>query len=400
MESAEVQQRGRAPVRMQESSRPPSYLGLSCSVSGYSPYTRYTSPDGRRSVPKQIPVSSPPQTLDSVSLVLEQQNLNKKKMRSNGGGTDVPDRAYINGTHTRKFETVSVSQTTTTTKMYSGNSREVSPLSDASLSSDGSGNGSTLVQRQIERLYGGRVTSVRTSISPETTEEKKGFFSKRLGLKQRSSDGGDSESTSPLDFKPLKVPAVFRLLRPEFREQLKNGSCQIPGEQTSPTGRLSPARKSPSPGPSSIERIIPIKREAADEQETPKRAQRVVPIKLEVEVKEEDKEEDEVKSPNLVLQQNKQLEESKEIAPEPVVVAGDSNVDDELVPYEDEEEQSIPERSLLCTIVEEDNESTASGSQVNLTSSNNNGKAVIANNNKHAAAAEVHDGHYFIKVSG
>ena len=33
--------------------------------------------------------------------------------------------------------------------------------------------------------------------------------------------------SSALDFKPLKVPAVFRLLRPEFREQLKSHSCQV-----------------------------------------------------------------------------------------------------------------------------------------------------------------------------
>ena len=33
--------------------------------------------------------------------------------------------------------------------------------------------------------------------------------------------------TSALDFKPLKIPAVFRLLRPEFREQLKSHSCQV-----------------------------------------------------------------------------------------------------------------------------------------------------------------------------
>ena len=33
--------------------------------------------------------------------------------------------------------------------------------------------------------------------------------------------------SNALDFKPLKVPAVFRLLRPEFREQLKSHSCQV-----------------------------------------------------------------------------------------------------------------------------------------------------------------------------
>ena len=79
-----------------------------------------------------------------------------------------------------------------------------------------------------------------------------GFFSRKFGLsKQKDKDrrmaeeersrngsggggGGDSAPSSPLDFKPLKVPAVFRLLRPEFREQLKSNSCQIPGDRTSP----------------------------------------------------------------------------------------------------------------------------------------------------------------------
>merc|ERR1719499_2071997 len=58
-----------------------------------------------------------------------------------------------------------------------------------------------------------------------------------------------------MEFKPLKVPAVFRLLRPEFREQLKQSSCKvaIPDED------------------SSKERIIPIRREGEE-------SERILPI--------------------------------------------------------------------------------------------------------------------------
>merc|ERR1712226_502199 len=76
-------------------------------------------------------------------------------------------------------------------------------------------------------------------------EEEGGFFTKRFGIvKQKehntagrrfdrftengpfSNEHSNGESNA-LDFKPLKVPAVFRLLRPEFREQLKSHSCQV-----------------------------------------------------------------------------------------------------------------------------------------------------------------------------
>ena len=84
----------------------PSYVGLSCSVSGYGHFNRYTSPDGRRSAPpEQIPVSSPPQTLDSVTLVINQDsNMRQYHQGVNGGlrtsnhhsnGLDATDRGYF-----------------------------------------------------------------------------------------------------------------------------------------------------------------------------------------------------------------------------------------------------------------------------------------------------------------
>merc|ERR1712013_259770 len=60
----------------------------------------------------------------------------------------------------------------------------------------------------------------------------------------------NSSDNSPLEFKPLKVPAVFRLLRPEFREQLKQSSCKI----------AIPLEEGPKQ-----ERIIPIRREGEPE---------------------------------------------------------------------------------------------------------------------------------------
>lgn len=133
--------------------------------------------------------------------------------------------------------------------------------------------GGKLVQKQIERLYGHRATSPEeenSSVSSHgggsTTPERKisggggGFFSKRFGItkqkdrhspndkalvEEKTSVTNRNGNGSPLEFKPLKVPAVFRLLRPEFRDQLKSSSCQIPNDQTTPRR-------------SSEERTIPI----------------------------------------------------------------------------------------------------------------------------------------------
>ena len=61
-----------------------------------------------------------------------------------------------------------------------------------------------------------------------------GFFAKLNGIckmKDHSTrkvvEATHGSENSQVDFKPLKVPAVFKLLRPEFREQLKQSSCKI-----------------------------------------------------------------------------------------------------------------------------------------------------------------------------
>ena len=101
-----------------------------------------------------------------------------------------------------------------------------------------------------------------------------------------------------MDFKPLKVPAVFRLLRPEFREQLKQSSCiQDKAERIIPIRRETEnGKKSASVTPERVvpiavspdvnsngslnnnnssktpsERVIPIRRESGDINSTPKR---------------------------------------------------------------------------------------------------------------------------------
>ena len=209
------------------------------------------------------------------------------------------------------------------------------------------GSRQNLVQKQIERLYGDNPLAQVRVTSPEPqeaahngdtnghgpspprengdTKERKtsgGFFAKRFGVIkmkdhrsqkviETSHSNGD---TSPMDFKPLKVPAVFRLLRPEFREQLKQSSCiQDKTERIIPIRReggdsktngqksssastpervvpitVSPGAKSEvsngsslnnnnnnnnssKPAPNSAERVIPIRRESGDINSTPKR---------------------------------------------------------------------------------------------------------------------------------
>ena len=490
--------------------RKPSYVGLSCSVSGYSPSNRYTSPDGRRTSPEQIPVSQNPQTLDSVNLVLDsmrqqqQQQANNNNHKMSANGHDVTDRAA--------YYASSSSSTTTTTRVFSSTYREVSPGSDSGSSGVGAG---PLVQKQIERIYGGKAQSVRATSPPVTspdeaseedaTPQRKssggGFFSKRFGLskqkdrqsvndkrlveEERSRNGaGDS---SPLDFKPLKVPAVFRLLRPEFREQLKSNSCQIPGDRTSPVKepRQPTSAAAADADAKRRERVIPLTVENGSKAET---KERVIPIQKTSEkfLPEEVATSaggvantkpsklnatpagHAVTSPGLVMssgiapspkkvpaEQRKepepspspppkkpdspvgqQQQQSPRKAPSPTKSEENGNgvaQPDSILEVEEEEEEEelddispedfdpaavggIHERTQLGTILEEDNESTASGSQLNLAKTNGNGTAPAPTAAKRSAARngdgvgaagrgdaaspqqEVRDGHYFIKV--
>ena len=338
-----------------ERRKKPSYVGVSRAVSGYSAFNRYDqgSPDdggggggySRRKksslgVPEQIPVSSPPQTLDHSSSPTPFDNMRQitTPLQSGGGGganghhRDVTDRAaassssssYVRSSYMVSAATTSSSSSSAMKYHYSSpSSRGESPMSsdaalspDAVASSTASSSGGNLVAKQIERLYGPRAQSLRSPPSGGSSEDEElgggrvisppggdgdgcskqqperkvsgGFFSKRFGIsrqkdrhtandsrivEERESTRNNNNNNGPLEFKQLKVPAVFRLLRPEFREQLKSSSCQIPSDQTttpSPTKKkLSPANSSASSSGATVaresvvaarERVIPIQR--------------------------------------------------------------------------------------------------------------------------------------------
>jgi len=284
--------------------RKPSYVGLSHSVNGYTPYAPYNGRQKKISPPLQIPVS-PPRTLDSVTLVLNEDSYQKSVsefetvMRdlSSAGlemgrperNTDITDNAmkvkhngesFFPTTHSKQIisDGEGGRAVEIVTKFHCDDAHSPTYTSPG-------GSRQNLVQKQIERIYGDTMGTVRmtspeprdsperlgspdSNISPgeigeqveiSVAKERKtsgGFFAKRFGItkmkdhstkKDRLIDT-NSSNNSPMEFKPLKVPAVFRLLRPEFREQLKQSSCKvaIPDED------------------SSKERIIPIRREGEE----------------------------------------------------------------------------------------------------------------------------------------
>ncbi len=128
------------------------------------------------------------------------------------------------------------------------------------------------MQKQIERLYGaGKMSMVRLT-SPEPKSDSSS---------PESCDYSGSKS-SPLDLKtPLKVPAVFRLLRPEFREQLKSNSCQvkIPTDMATLNDRNLAITTTPKTSRigSSSERIIPISVESKMNGNNSS-AERIIPV--------------------------------------------------------------------------------------------------------------------------
>jgi len=274
--------------------RKPSYVGLSCAVNGYTPYSPYNrfAPIKKISPPIQIPVS-PPLTLDSVSLVLNQDSYQRSvtafedAMRDLSSG-DMPDTSYFPKSHTKQIVKDGEGQSVeTVTKFY----REDNYGGDQ-VNMTTNGHKPNLVTKQIERIYGDSIVRQVRLTSPETeteridtvsdrngdengsdengsdtsTPERKisgGFFAKRFGIikmKDRSTRkliDTNPENNKPMEFKPLKVPSVFKLLRPEFREQLKQSSCRVPLEN----------------GPK-LEHIIPIRREGdpdTTDHVTPKR---------------------------------------------------------------------------------------------------------------------------------
>ena len=344
--------------------RKPSYVGLSHSVNGYTPYAPYNGRHKKISPPLQIPVS-PPQTLDSVALVLNQDSYQKSVTEFESVMRDLSNTSLDMGRPERNTDITDNAKLTHNGESFFPTTHSKQIISDGeggraveivtkfhcddthspTYTSPG-GSRQNLVQKQIERIYGENMSTVRTT-SPEPREspervsspqdsigstgddtpikaERKisgGFFAKRFGItkmkdhstkKDRLIDT-NSSNYSPLEFKPLKVPAVFRLLRPEFREQLKQSSCKVPisdeeaareriipiqreGEESTPErilpinvtsngkngsvgNTVSSAVKSPEAG-DSTERIIPIRRESGQITSTPRRPAGLVAPKV------------------------------------------------------------------------------------------------------------------------
>ena len=63
--------------------RKPSYVGLSCAVSGYSNFIRYTSPSRKNSPPQQFRVETGPQVLDNSSMKNLPPVRGQQQVRSN-----------------------------------------------------------------------------------------------------------------------------------------------------------------------------------------------------------------------------------------------------------------------------------------------------------------------------
>lgn len=259
----------------------PSYVGISTSLNGYTPYAPYRTP-GEAARKISPPLHLPnllPSHLDSVSLVLNQDGYQKsieefhKTMRDLNMGRpengDMTDNGRIMA-NDEFYPTSHIKQV-----IENGEGKSVTTIT--SFHTPGKQN---LVSKQIERLYGNdpmaqvRLTSPEPAGSPThrrspvtssgspavsdngspvsngTTPERKysgGFFSKRFGIKPMKDHSTIKSPETPKEFKPLKVPAVFKLLRPEFREQLKQSSCKVSMPDEGVKERIIPIRMETSP---------------------------------------------------------------------------------------------------------------------------------------------------------
>jgi hypothetical protein len=143
----------------------PSYVGISNSLNGYTPYASYRTDTGRRiSPPLHLPLQRQ-RDLDSVALVLSQDGFQKslaefqETMRDITMGrpesSDITDNARILNVQDEFFPTSHMKEVikdgearsvTTITQFHSSNG--TSPSSAVKKTPN-------LVSKQIERLYGG-----------------------------------------------------------------------------------------------------------------------------------------------------------------------------------------------------------------------------------------------------
>merc|ERR1740128_838211 len=290
----------------------PSYVGISNSLNGYTPYAPYrTSNDPARKIspPLHLP-NQAPLSLDSVSLVLREEgdprfhqesylrSLNEfdETMRDLNMGRPENGDMTDNGSCIMRNEEDFYPRSHMKQVIGNGESKTVTTITQ--FHSSAAAKHQNLVSKQIERLYGAdplaqvRLTSpeppgcepASNGETPVTEPQRKhsgGFFSKRFGItKMKDHSTLKSSPETPKEYKPLKVPAVFKLLRPEFREQLKQSSCKVSMPEEGGKERIIPIHMDSSPRSSkeSTPRTTTTTPRSTTTPATPATAERVIPI--------------------------------------------------------------------------------------------------------------------------
>merc|ERR1740128_515986 len=280
----------------------PSYVGISNSLNGYTPYAPYSPP---LHLPNQAPLS-----LDSVSLVLREEgdprfhqesylrSLNEfdETMRDLNMGRPENGDMTDNGSCIMRNEEDFYPRSHMKQVIGNGESKTVTTITQ--FHSSAAAKHQNLVSKQIERLYGAdplaqvRLTSpeppgcepASNGETPVTEPQRKhsgGFFSQRFGItKMKDHSTLKSSPETPKEYKPLKVPAVFKLLRPEFREQLKQSSCKVSMPEEGGKERIIPIHMDSSPRSSkeSTPRTTTTTPRSTTTPATPATAERVIPI--------------------------------------------------------------------------------------------------------------------------
>lgn len=258
----------------------PSYVGISNSLNGYTPYAPYRAgalDPGRKLSPPVGGATSAgvggqeaPRPLDSVSLVANQDGFQKslaefqQTMRDLNMGRpqseDITDNAKMMHVDDEYYPASHIKQV-----IENGDTKSVTTITQFH-----SHNKQNLVSKQIERLYGadplaqvrissaeaqhkdklessqGDGTNLHQDVASDLDHiERKlsgGFFSKRFGITKMKDHSTIKSPDIQKEYKPLKVPAVFKLLRPEFREQLKQSSCKVSMPEEGGKERIIPIR--------------------------------------------------------------------------------------------------------------------------------------------------------------
>ncbi|XP_059480777.1 uncharacterized protein LOC132199794 [Neocloeon triangulifer] len=236
--------------------RRPSYVNISCSVSGYTPAINYHC--------LKFGLSSL-QSLSTPPLVLTKRKPHSftGMMNGNHSKTDFVD-CSSGSFFARQSPDSFCSQFAKSSNLFTNNNNRMSSVestavytsSQRSENTNGATNGTesntekSFIQERVERLYG------RGAFAPS-------FFKQKSTSPRSSLSPGQENKTNPektANSSPTKIPElpVLKLLRPEFREQLVINSAH-----STPWWRQQ--LRSTAPKPASYngqERIIPITLEA------------------------------------------------------------------------------------------------------------------------------------------